>query len=112
MSLVTDSGLVEPPFDLSKVTTFAANSGKALHDGKQLLKSCHLIHIGVKSLTNDRMEIFGTCLRSPSVKKPYYQITIIINRTQDYYWNCECTCRSFTGFDCMHVFAILLSILK
>lgn len=111
MSLVTDSGLIEPPFTLSKVLTFAANSGKAMHDGKELLKTCLLIHIGVKSLTNDRMELFGTCLRS-NAKNTYYEITITINRTQDYYWGCNCTCKLFTGFDCKHVFAILLSFLK
>lgn len=117
MNLVTESGFCETPINLNQVLHYAAltSSMSKKHEGEQLINGHCIVYVGIRKLTNNCIEVFGTCLECFTLKLETCEITILIHKSEDINWQCHCTCKFLSGHsgsNCKHIFAILLYFVK
>lgn len=110
MNFVTSSGMVESPISFKRIEHISESSD-AMHAGKRLTNGFHIVHVGIRTITNDLMEINGTCLQSLFVKDTPYWVTVYLNRSLDINGFCSCSPYA-SGVKCMHVYAILFYFVK
>ena len=94
---------------MSDIFNYAAGGSRLVVEGERVFQSNHLLLVGVKTVHEDGLEIFATCLKSSAPSSDPHKITI---RTRSSFasWSFECSCKAGLG-KCKHVMAVLNHLL-
>lgn len=93
---------------LADIVRYLDGAHRPIREGENLLKSGHVLRVGVKCYAGTGAVILGFVVQTSNIRGAPHEVTIDFKDRKK--WSCKCSCKAGLGHKCKHAIAVLLYI--